>query len=80
MKEKDERSKMMTEILNGIKVLKMYAWEPFFEQKVEEIRDRELLCIKDRATLDVKSNISIGSVPYMVISSIVIFFDSQIIQ
>ena len=30
MKHKDERIKMMNEILNGIKLLKMYAWEMSF--------------------------------------------------
>ena len=28
---KDERVKMMNEVLNGIKVLKLYAWEPSFQ-------------------------------------------------
>ena len=28
MKDKDKRVKLMDEILNGIKVLKLYAWEP----------------------------------------------------
>ena len=31
MKLKDERIKLMNEILNGIKVLKMYAWEMSFK-------------------------------------------------
>ena len=31
MKDKDRRCKMMDEILNGIKVLKLYAWERSFE-------------------------------------------------
>lgn len=32
MKHKDDRLKMMSEILNGIKVLKLYAWEPSMEK------------------------------------------------
>ena len=31
MEMKDERVKKMNEILNGIKVLKLYAWEPSFQ-------------------------------------------------
>jgi ABC-type multidrug transport system fused ATPase/permease subunit len=27
MKVKDERTKMINEVLNGIKVIKLYAWE-----------------------------------------------------
>ncbi|XP_014813449.1 PREDICTED: canalicular multispecific organic anion transporter 1 isoform X1 [Calidris pugnax] len=42
MKNKDERMKMMSEILNGIKILKLFAWEPSFEKRVNEIRALEL--------------------------------------
>ncbi|XP_053306512.1 ATP-binding cassette sub-family C member 2 [Spea bombifrons] len=42
MKNKDKRMKIMNEILNGIKILKFYAWEPSFENQVEEIREKEL--------------------------------------
>ncbi|XP_009877002.1 PREDICTED: canalicular multispecific organic anion transporter 1 [Apaloderma vittatum] len=42
MKNKDERMKIMSEILNGIKILKLFAWEPSFEMRVNEIRAREL--------------------------------------
>lgn len=34
MKYKDDRMKLMNEILNGIKVLKLYAWESSFEKMV----------------------------------------------
>ena len=34
MKYKDERLKLMSELLNGIKVLKLYAWELSFEKMV----------------------------------------------
>uniref|UniRef100_A0A8C4UAW6 Canalicular multispecific organic anion transporter 1 n=1 Tax=Falco tinnunculus TaxID=100819 RepID=A0A8C4UAW6_FALTI len=42
MKNKDERMKIMSEILNGIKILKLFAWEPSFEKQVSEIRAQEL--------------------------------------
>lgn len=31
---KDQRSKLMDEVLNGIKVIKLYAWEKSFIKKV----------------------------------------------
>ncbi|MFH4978425.1 hypothetical protein AB6A40_005134 [Gnathostoma spinigerum] len=46
MKLKDERAKMCNEILNGIKVIKLYAWEPPMETVVERIRQKELSLIK----------------------------------
>ncbi|KAI1708386.1 ABC transporter transmembrane region domain-containing protein [Ditylenchus destructor] len=45
MKLKDERSKMINQILNGIKVIKLYAWEIPMMKTVETIREKELACI-----------------------------------
>ncbi|XP_060605432.1 multidrug resistance-associated protein 1-like [Ruditapes philippinarum] len=42
MERKDDRIKLMTEILNGIKILKLYAWEMAFGKKVTDIRSKEL--------------------------------------
>ncbi|EDV20619.1 uncharacterized protein TRIADDRAFT_50946 [Trichoplax adhaerens] len=42
MKFKDSRIKMMNEILNGVKVLKLYAWEKSFINKILGIREDEL--------------------------------------
>ncbi|XP_036920078.1 ATP-binding cassette sub-family C member 2 [Sturnira hondurensis] len=42
MKEKDRRLKIMNEILNGIKILKYFAWEPSFRNQVHNIRKKEL--------------------------------------
>jgi ATP-binding cassette, subfamily C (CFTR/MRP), member 1 len=52
MKNKDERVKLMNEVLNGIKVLKLYAWEPSFEQQVLKIRDKEVHVLKQAAYLN----------------------------
>uniref|UniRef100_A0A915EUJ8 ABC transmembrane type-1 domain-containing protein n=1 Tax=Ditylenchus dipsaci TaxID=166011 RepID=A0A915EUJ8_9BILA len=45
MKLKDERTKMINEILNGIKVIKLYAWEVPMIETIENIRKKELSCI-----------------------------------
>lgn len=39
---KDKRIKIMNEILNGIKILKFYAWEFCFQKKVEDVRREEI--------------------------------------
>nr|XP_042910729.1 multidrug resistance-associated protein 1 [Parasteatoda tepidariorum] len=45
MKVKDTRLKFMNEILSGIKILKLYAWEIAFLAKVSEERRKELKLI-----------------------------------
>lgn len=42
MKQKDVRVKKMNELLSGMKILKLYAWEPSFMQEVMNIRNKEL--------------------------------------
>ncbi|CAI4229206.1 unnamed protein product [Auanema sp. JU1783] len=46
MKLKDQRTKMVNEVLNGMKVVKLYAWEVPMEQYIDDIRQRELSLIK----------------------------------
>lgn len=52
MKIKDERVKSMNEILNGMKVLKLYAWEPSFQKLILSIRDREMVVLRKAAVLN----------------------------
>ncbi|XP_040848249.1 ATP-binding cassette sub-family C member 2 [Ochotona curzoniae] len=42
MKFKDKRLRIMNEILNGIKILKYFAWEPSFKEQVHKLRNKEL--------------------------------------
>ncbi|XP_052898198.1 multidrug resistance-associated protein 1-like [Anopheles moucheti] len=49
MKLKDERVKKMNEILGGIKVLKLYAWEPSFQDSILTVRDEEVGILKRMA-------------------------------
>ncbi|XP_034484923.1 probable multidrug resistance-associated protein lethal(2)03659 [Drosophila innubila] len=42
----DERVRMMNEIISGIQVIKMYAWEKPFGKLVEHARRKEMNCIK----------------------------------
>ena len=46
MMNKDNRVKLMDEVLNGIKVLKLYAWESSFSYKLLRIRDEEIKALK----------------------------------
>src|SRR2546422_5408537 len=42
MKLKDERVKQMNEMLSGMKVLKLYAWENAFMANILDIRNKEI--------------------------------------
>nr|XP_014351311.1 PREDICTED: canalicular multispecific organic anion transporter 2 [Latimeria chalumnae] len=62
---KDSRIKLMNEILNGIKVLKLYAWEPSFLKKVQEVRKNELKVLKKSAYLNAVSTFAWSSAPFL---------------
>ncbi|KAJ8344971.1 hypothetical protein SKAU_G00291640 [Synaphobranchus kaupii] len=66
MKSKDNRIKLMNELLNGIKVLKLYAWELAFRDKVSEIRETELSVLKKSAFLGAMSTFTWVCTPFLV--------------
>ncbi|XP_046756511.1 multidrug resistance-associated protein 1 isoform X1 [Gallus gallus] len=66
MKSKDNRIKLMNEILNGIKVLKLYAWELAFREKVLEIRQKELKVLKKSAYLAAMGTFTWVCAPFLV--------------
>ena len=45
-KRTDERISLMNEIINGIKVIKMYAWENSFANLVKRVREKEIELIQ----------------------------------
>ncbi|KAL0880786.1 hypothetical protein ABMA27_001981 [Loxostege sticticalis] len=66
MKYKDERVKLMNEVLNGIKVLKMYAWEPSFEEQILKIRNKEMHVLKQTAYLNSATSFIWSCAPFLV--------------
>ncbi|RVE76679.1 hypothetical protein OJAV_G00011380 [Oryzias javanicus] len=52
LKCKDNRVKLMTEVLFGIRVIKFYNWEPHFSQKVAACRREELTHLRTLKYLD----------------------------
>uniref|UniRef100_A0A7N6B5W4 Copper homeostasis protein cutC homolog n=1 Tax=Anabas testudineus TaxID=64144 RepID=A0A7N6B5W4_ANATE len=66
MKFKDKRLKIMNEILNGIKILKLYAWEPSFQTQVEDVRGQELKVMKKFAYLTSVSTFIFSCAPALV--------------
>uniref|UniRef100_A0A8C1NLS6 Multidrug resistance-associated protein 1 n=1 Tax=Cyprinus carpio TaxID=7962 RepID=A0A8C1NLS6_CYPCA len=66
MKSKDNRIKLMNEVLNGIKVLKLYAWELAFKDKVSAIRESELRVLMKTAYLGAVSTFTWVCAPFLV--------------
>uniref|UniRef100_UPI00358F56A6 multidrug resistance-associated protein 1-like isoform X1 n=1 Tax=Myxine glutinosa TaxID=7769 RepID=UPI00358F56A6 len=66
MRYKDERIKLMSEILNGIRVLKLHAWEPSFRDKVLVIRQNELRTLRSIAYLHAVSTFAWVCAPFLV--------------
>ncbi|KAJ4949341.1 hypothetical protein JOQ06_020856 [Pogonophryne albipinna] len=66
MKFKDKRLKIMNEILNGMKILKLYAWEPSFQTQVEDIREKELKVMKKFAYLSSISVFVFNTAPALI--------------
>ena len=63
---KDSRIKIMNEILNGVRVLKLYAWEQAFINSVDQIRKKELRYIRQKAIISSISNILWTFTPILV--------------
>ena len=62
----DSRMKMMNEVLAGIKVLKFYAWETAFREKIKDIREKELTVLRKCLFYDSAVNFIWQITPYMV--------------
>lgn len=66
MKYKDRRVKIMNEILNGMKVLKLYAWEPSFEKRILEVRNDEIKALRTAAYLNAGFSFIWTCAPYLI--------------
>ncbi len=56
----------MNEILDGMKVLKLYAWEPSFEAKIKAIRDEEVRTLKKMSYLSAIQTFMFTAAPFIV--------------
>lgn len=68
----DARTTQMNEIINSIKLIKMYAWEEPFIQRVRSLRKREVAQLRKAAMLQsVVTSLSPG---ITIIAAVVTFF------
>ncbi|NXV33124.1 MRP1 protein, partial [Rissa tridactyla] len=66
MRYSDQRVKLLSEMLHGIKILKLYAWEPAYQRKVTSIREREVDVLKSSGHLMTYSMLTLTCIPFMV--------------
>jgi len=66
MAMKDKRLKAVNEMLNGIKILKLYAWEQAFIDKIQQIRVKELNFIRKSGYISTIFNVISGCSPIWV--------------
>ncbi|KAJ3154725.1 Canalicular multispecific organic anion transporter 2 [Geranomyces variabilis] len=66
MKNKDNRTKMMDELLNGIKVIKLYAWERPFLKRIFGAREAELETLKKLGVLSAFQSFTWACTPFLV--------------
>uniref|UniRef100_A0A7N9D4N4 Multidrug resistance-associated protein 1-like n=1 Tax=Macaca fascicularis TaxID=9541 RepID=A0A7N9D4N4_MACFA len=74
-KNKDKQIKLLKEILHGIKILKLYAWEPSYKNKIIKIRDQELEFQKSARYLTVFSMLTLTCIPFLVcLATLCVYF------
>ena len=56
----------MNEILEGMKVIKLYAWEPSFAKKIQKIRVEEISTLKKMSYLGAIQRFLFTTAPFMV--------------
>ena len=57
----------MNEILNNIKSIKLYAWEPAFMKRLRHVRnDQELQTLKKIGAVQALSNMTWATAPFLV--------------
>jgi ATP-binding cassette, subfamily C (CFTR/MRP), member 1 len=45
----DKRVRLTTEVLSGIRLIKLYAWETFYGHQIMELRRKEIAKIREMA-------------------------------
>lgn len=67
MKNKDARTRLMTEILNNMKSIKLYGWGAAFKKQLDHVRnDQELATLKKIGVTQAFSSFTWSSTPFLV--------------
>ncbi|XP_021964848.1 multidrug resistance-associated protein 1 isoform X1 [Folsomia candida] len=63
---KDQRVKLINEILAGMKVLKLYGWEQSYADQITKLRDREMMLLRRAALYGTSTMFSFTCAPFLV--------------
>lgn len=66
MRSKDKRIKLLSEIFNGIKIIKIHAWEDSFKKRTEAIRDKEIGDLTRQTWYSAVITFAFTSLPFVV--------------
>ncbi|KAI5790168.1 P-loop containing nucleoside triphosphate hydrolase protein [Geopyxis carbonaria] len=67
MKNKDARTRLITEILNNMKAIKLYGWGVPYKQKLDQVRNnQELATLKKIGVAQAFANFTWSSTPFLV--------------
>lgn len=66
MREKDKRIKLLSEIFNGIKIIKIHAWEDAFKKRTEDIRAREIKSLNEQTWYSAAITFAFSCLPFIV--------------
>ncbi|KAJ1988448.1 hypothetical protein GGI25_005269 [Coemansia spiralis] len=67
MKNKDKRTSLIEDSLSGIKVIKLYAWERPFLQRIQHVRESlELAMLSKFGAVYALGGVSVVAIPFMV--------------
>ena len=63
---KDDRVKVTNEVFSSMKIIKLYAWEDSYGQRVRDIRDSEMHWLARYMKLYILNNLFWSSIPVFV--------------
>eukprot|EP01127_Copromyxa_protea_P010837 TRINITY_DN2685_c0_g1_i1.p1 TRINITY_DN2685_c0_g1~~TRINITY_DN2685_c0_g1_i1.p1 ORF type:complete len:1499 (+),score=394.02 TRINITY_DN2685_c0_g1_i1:18-4514(+) len=74
---RDERTTILNEVIQGIQVIKFFAWERSFVEKITEVRTRELNMLKTYLFLNIGSNSLWAAIPVLLTVTCFFFYTLQ---
>ncbi|KAF7634059.1 hypothetical protein Mgra_00006584 [Meloidogyne graminicola] len=78
LKIKDERLKLMNDVLSGMKVLKLYAWEESMQKLIFKLRKQELHVLRQIFLMEAAINVSFQLAP--LVATLISFYGYTVIQ